>query len=409
MADFVIEHQCPQCGAPAELAEADRLLACPYCRVKSYLTTDGVFRYIIPHHAPEGRELIYYPYWRFKGMLFSCLGNKIDNRFIDASRQALISSVFPFNIGFRAQTQKLRFAAVETKGVFLKPDVSYERFFAGLLEHYTPASARSILHQEFIGETRSLIYSPFYFDPKLVDAVVNEPVSGVCLEDIPEGLFQADLPMPPIQFLAALCPKCGWDLSGEQDCLVLNCENCRSAWWEKNGKFTELKTAHLPAEGDDWVYLPFWRIQADITPIRLKSYADLVKTANLPKVQQPGWDKIPFRFWNPAFKVHPQNYLTIASHVTMNPPPQETTTGPPDGAALRVSLPLKEAVETLKLNVAKIIHPVERRAELLPKIQITANRFLLVYIPFKDTRLEFVQPRLNLAVNKNALLHAQNL
>ena len=111
MTSFIIEHQCPQCGAPAELEETDRLFECGYCRVKSYLTVPDYFRYTLPHHAPAGKELIYFPYWRFKGMLFSCLKKNIDMRFLDVSHQALGSVHFPVNIGFRGQTQKLRFAA----------------------------------------------------------------------------------------------------------------------------------------------------------------------------------------------------------------------------------------------------------------------------------------------------------
>lgn len=409
MTNFVIEHQCPQCGAPAELSETDRLLTCGFCRVRSYLTPRGIFRYVIPHHAPEGKEIIYYPYWRFKGMLFSCLAKRIENRFIDVSNQALESPDFPLNIGFRAQSQKLRFAAAETKGLFIKPGISFDKIFDRVRKRFTPRPPEAVFHQEFIGETRSLIYSPFYFDPKLMDAVTNQPVSQARPKDMPKGLLQVDRGLKPINFLAALCPECGWDLSGDSDSLVLTCENCRTAWWEKNGKLAQLETAHFHETGDDLVYLPFWRIQADVTPIRLKTYADLIKIANMPKVSKPGWDKIPFYFWNPAFKVRPQRYLTIATNVTLNQPTEKAVPGHPVGTIQSVTLPLKEALESIKLNLANFIRPMASRVELLPQIDIKPRRFLLVYIPFKNTRLELIQPRLNLAVNKNVLFHARNL
>jgi len=407
--DFVIEHQCPQCGAPVELSETDRLLACGFCRVRSYLAPRGVFRYVIPDHAPSGKEIIYYPYWRFKGMLFSCLAKRIENRFIDFSCQALESTHFPLNIGFRGQSQKLRFAAAETEGLFIKPGIPFEMIFDRVRERFAPELPEAVFHHEFIGETRSLIYSPFYFDPKLMDAVINQPVSQVRPEEMPDGLLRADRGPGRINFLAALCPQCGWDLSGDSDSLVLTCGNCRTAWWEKNGKLTQLETAHFHQTGDDLVYLPFWRIQADVSPIRLKTYADLIKIANLPKVAAPGWDRIPFFFWNPAFKVRPQNYLTIAANVTLNQPAEKAVPGHPAGAVRSVTLPLKEAVESIKLNLAGFIRPMEARVDLLPQIDIKPRRFLLIYIPFKNTRLELVQPRLNLAVNKNVLSHARNL
>jgi ribosomal protein S27AE len=406
--DFVIQHQCPQCGAPAELSETDRLLACGFCRVRSYLTIRGVPRYVIPHHAPQGKEVFYYPYWRFKGMLFSCMSRRIENRFLDVSHQALLSHHFPPNIGFRAQTQKLRFAAGEAEGRFLKPGVSFDDIFAKLREQYAP-SAGPLLHQEFIGETRSLIYSPFYFDSKLLDAVVNTPVSNVRREQMPEGMLQSDDRHRPIGFLAALCPNCGGDLEGDSDCLVMTCRGCKRAWWEQKGRLVPLKTSHFSGNGDRLVYLPFWRIQADVAPVRLETYADLVKIANLPRAVQPGWDKIPFRFWNPAFKLRPQSYLTIATQVTLGQPMEKAVSGPPGGTAHGVTLPIQEALESLKLNIANFLRPLEARMEIMPQLEIKPHRFSLVYIPFKDTRLELVQPRLNLAVNKSVLSHARNL
>ena len=70
---LVIEHQCPQCGAPATLEETERLFTCPFCRVKSYLVTRDYFRYMLPHAAPAGKSLVFLPYWRFKGSFFVSL------------------------------------------------------------------------------------------------------------------------------------------------------------------------------------------------------------------------------------------------------------------------------------------------------------------------------------------------
>jgi ribosomal protein S27AE len=409
MTSFIIEHQCPQCGAPAELEETDRLFQCGFCRVKSYLTAPGFFRYTIAHHAPAGKELIYYPYWRFKGMFFSCLKKNIDMRFLDVSHQALQSIHFPVNIGFRGQTQKLRFAASQEQCTFIKPDVGFDDVLALWREQYSAKLQKPILHQDFIGETWSMIYAPFYLDTRVMDAVLNEPVSPALADQIADGLLQADERDWPINFLATLCPHCGWDLAGERDALALTCDNCHRVWWERKGRLEELKVAHVPTKDPAPIYLPFWRIQADVSNVKLETYADLVKTANLPKVVQPGWDQTPFYFWNPAFKVRPHSYLTIASNVTLNQPMEKIEPGRPQGEALPVNLPLKEAVESLKLNMAQFIRPVERRPELIPDMQIRPRRFLLIYLPFKDTPFELVQPKINLAVSKSVLEHAKNL
>lgn len=409
MTSFVIEHQCPQCGAPAELEETDRLFRCGFCRVKSYLTAPDFFRYTLPHHAPAGKELIYFPYWRFKGMFFSCLKKNFDMRFLDVSHQALGSVHFPVNIGFRGQTQKLRFAAAQEGCTFLRPDLPFGEVLSLWRDQFSAKLPKPVLHQEFIGETWSLIYAPFYLDDRVMDAVLNEPVSEARADEIAEGLLQPDQPQWPIGFLATLCPHCGWDLSGERDALALTCDNCERVWWERKGRLEELKTAHVPATDPAPVYLPFWRIRADVSHVRLESYADLIKTANLPKVAQPGWDQMPFYFWNPAFKVRPQSYLTIASNVTLNQPHEKIEPGKPRAEAQPVNLPLKEAVESLKLCLGQFMRPMERRLELIPRIDIRPRKALLVYLPFQDTPFELVQPKINLAVSKSALAHAKNL
>ncbi len=410
MTSFIIEHQCPQCGAPAELEETDRLIRCEFCRVGSYLTMSKFFRYAIPHKAPAGADVIYYPYWRFKGMLFSCLNGKIENRFMDVSQQALQSHHFPINIGFRGQTQKLRFAAVEEEAAFIKPQIPFEKVLEDWTRQYSARFRGDILHQDYIGETYSLIYAPYYLKKHVFDGVLNQPASSMKVDQIEDGLLQTDTPRWPIHFLATLCPQCGWDLDGDRDSLTLTCGNCETVWWSKKGQLSQLKTAHVPRSGPEWIYLPFWRIQSDIDTITLDSYADLIKVANLPKVVQPGWEQKPFYFWNPAFKVRPQSYLTIATNVTLNQPVDAFEAGLPKKANLHaVNLPLREAVESLKLNLANFMKPREKQWQLLPRTDIKARRFLLIYIPFKDTHHELVQPDLNLALSKNMLAHAKNL
>lgn len=391
------------------MEETDRVFRCEYCRVGSYLTVPDFFRYILPPKAPAGKELIYFPYWRYKGMLFSCLAKKVQNRFVDISHQALRSSHFPINIGFRGQTQKIRFATADIRGTFIKPQIPFSQLLDMWSDQYSAGLPKPILHQDWIGETRSLVYAPFYLDKQVMDGILNEPVSQAVVDEIPQSLLEPDEPKWPITFLAILCPQCGWDLNGERDSLALNCTNCQTVWQAKKGKLEQLNTAHVPEKGDDWVYMPFWRIKADVSDITLDSYADLIQVANLPKVAQPGWEQIAFSFWSPAFKVRPQNFLTLATNVTLNQPVQRLLSGQPKGRLQAVNLPLQEAVESLKLNLAGFMRPRKKMADLIETIRIRARRFLLIYLPFKDTPHELVHPDLNLSINKNLLVHSKNL
>lgn len=404
------------------MEETDRLFQCEFCKVKSYLTAKGVFHYVLPSSAPPDQHLIYFPYWRFKGMLFSCLPGKIAERFIDVSHQAIGSMHFPFSVGFRSQALKLRFATADLPGRFLTPVLKFEEVVEKFIERFSRDLREPILHQAQIGETVSIIYTPYYLkdNGRLYDAVLDQPAPATLAEELDLNAFAGgDAPFR-IDFLATLCPHCGWDLTGRRDSLVLACRNCHRAWKARGKRLTELKLAHLPTGSDaKLLYLPFWRIKADVSGVPLSSYADMVRAANLPRVPQPEWEKRPFRFWGPAFKVRPQFYLRLATSVTLNQPveklaarlpPTASSADSSTGAATHpVNLPLSEAVETLKLNIASFLTPRERLTDLLPQIEITARKFLLVYLPFEERHHEYVHPGMNLAIHKNQLQLAHNL
>jgi predicted RNA-binding Zn-ribbon protein involved in translation (DUF1610 family) len=409
MTDFIIEHQCPQCGAPAELAETDRLFRCGFCRVASYLTTPDLFRYVLPHKVKTGQEIFYYPYWRFKGMSVACLPHKIESRIVDFSQRALDGADFPPSVGFRGQTQKLRFASALAGGRFLKPQSSQTDFVSSLEPRLTENLPRPILHQVCIAETVSLLYAPFYLDTQLIDALIDRPVPGIRSESVEPLLACAETPNWPIRFIAAICPHCGQDLKGERDALALSCANCSTLWRAEGERLGAMECFHVAGTERTAIHLPFWRIEAEVSSISLTTLADLVRVGNLPKVVQPSWEERPFYFWSPAFKVRPQNLLNIGSHLTLNQPADDLAPGPPDGAVQSVNLPLTEAMDSLKPILAGFMRPRERMVELLPKIDIRLRRAAVVFLAFSQTRHEWVHDGLRLAVNKNTIGHARNL
>jgi len=407
--NLLIDYQCPQCGAPATLEETDRLFECGFCRVKSYLVQRGYFRYLLPNKAPAGKELVYFPYWRFKGMTFACIPSGIKNRYVDLSYQAINSQFFPASVGLRSQTLKLKFVTPETEGLFLKPALQLDKVMKIVEDRFKATLPKPILHQSYIGDTLSMLYAPFYVDNKIHDAVLNKPVSPSLPEEFDLDVFGGGRPDWGMDFLPTLCPACGWDLEGERDALVLNCKNCSTAWRPHKKKLEKLSVAYLPGEGENLIYLPFWRIKAETSGLQLDSYADLIRVANLPKVVQEGMHTERFHFWGLAFKVRPQNYLRLASSITLSQPPEELISEFPNERALQVNLPLKEAVETLKLNLASFMKPRQTLNERLPEITITPKSYLLVYLPFNEGYHEYLLPKLNLAINKNQLALAKNL
>ncbi|NNL42767.1 MAG: hypothetical protein HKO79_09770 [Desulfobacterales bacterium] len=406
--NFLIDYQCPQCGAPAVLDETDRLFSCEYCRVKSYLTTKDYFRYTLPSKAPENIKVLYFPYWRFKGMLFSCVSDGVREKYLDISYQAIHSPFFPMTVGWRSQALKLKFVTPDTEGRFLEPGQPFENVmdtFEGRLIGSVP---KPVFHQAHIGESLSLIYSPFYTNSRIYDAVLNEPVSSSLPDDFTESVFPGGNPDWKIEFLPTLCPECGWDMDGRRDSVVLICKNCDSLWQPEDNEFKKIKFAHFEEKEKDIIYLPFWRIRADVSEIELKSYADLVKIANLPKFVKQNYD-IKFSFWSPAFKIRPQTFRPLAQKVTLFQPREKLIYNLPEAELYPVTLPLSEAVETLKINLVSFIKPQKKWLPKLCDIEIRPRSFLLVYVPFIEKHHELIGLSSNFTITKNQLKMAGNL
>ncbi len=377
--------------------------------MKSYLQTKRYFRYELPDKIPAHQHLVFLPYWRFKGMLFSCVPRKIQHQFVDVSLQAIQSHLFPNTLGFRSQVLKLKFSRQAPPARYLQHNLPLETVTQTLRQRYKPRGSRNIIHQAFIGDTVSMIYAPFYVDKYLYDGVLNEPISPERTYDLNLHSLPEAKPSSGIHFLATLCPYCGWDLEGQRDSLVLHCTNCASVYQPEDRGFSKLSAAYMPGPGEPQRYMPFWRFKADIMGLKLATYTDLVREANLPKVVPPGFAEAPFHFWSPAFKIRPQFLLRLSQNLTVSQPTGPFQTGVPKGNLHQVNLPLTEGIESLKLVLAGIIKPRSKIETILADIQVKPRSYILVYLPFVEKHHDLVQPDLGIAINKNMLAHAKNL
>ena len=365
---------------------------------------------MLPDAAPKNKNLLFFPYWRFKGMLFSCVSNGIEHRFADVSHQAVNSSYLPVSVGLRSQALKLQFVLPETKGRFIKPNQSVEKIMDIFDKRFTKSLPGPVFHQSHIGKTLSLIYSPFYIDGKILyDAVLNKPVSPVLPDDFDIEYFPDGSPDCQITFIPTLCPNCGWDMDGARDSLILNCRNCNSVWKSSGNGLKSIKFAHIRGEGDNIIYFPFWRIKTEISGIKLDSYADLVRVANIPKKIRKKWNDIEFRFWTLAFKVRPRIFLQLSRNITFSQPRDKFISELPDARLHPVTLPVTEAVESLKINLANFIKPRGKLYPLLGDIKIRPKSYLLTYIPFEVRHHEFIHTAFHLVINKNHISLAGNL
>jgi hypothetical protein len=271
-------------------------------------------------------------------------------------------------------------------------------------ERYHKQISQMIFHQEFVGETISLIYSPFTYQDGLIDAVINKPVSSF-VKDIDS--LKSESPLRPVKFVPTLCPDCGWDMEGEKNSLILICRNCNSVWLPRFNGFKKIAFAVVPGKGD--FFLPFWQIFATVFGVNLNSYADFVRLANLPKVIQAGWHSQPFRLWSLAFKVRPNSFIQLNCAITLAQPKVKKTRYLPETVFQPVTLPIAEAVESLKITLGELARPQKHFLPRLSGIQIKPKKFRLVFIPFRETSHEYHNNELGLAVNKSQLNLATNL
>lgn len=406
-----VQLQCPQCGAPAVLEECDRLLCCSYCRVNLYLTCKEHFSYFLPPGNPFRENLFFVPYWRFRGMAFSCAETAVSQRVVDASILAVPFKSFPVSLGLRPQALRLRFVTPELEWTFVPPRVAFKAFMAKLIRRIPiggGAEARlPSFHRAFVGETVSLIYTPFYVrDHELYDAVLEEPVAPLPQEGASRLLQSVSerSATGTVGFVPTICPYCGWDLAGERDSLVCLCRNCESVWQLSADGLQKLDFAVSAGDLEAPVYLPFWKIRVRLSGIELESYADLAKLANLPHVIRDRWRREPVSFWFPAFKVNPRLFLRLGKTLTLAQPGKQLQQGLPEAADCHpVTLPVGEAVEAIKLAIAAVGVPKRLVFPRLDRIDVQLQGYSLVYIPFSAGATEFVQTELRVSINRHAL------
>lgn len=406
---FTIEQECPQCGAPIEMDETDHLLRCPYCDVKNYLYTPNYLRYVLPHKAPD-KEIIYAPYLRFKGNVYFCKGMTVGHRVIDITNVGLEFKGLPSSLGIRPQAMKMRFVTRETEGSFLRFSLKAVDIIAKAGKLSSGSASARILHRAFIGETMSLIYLPLYVDrDRLFDAVLNRPITE--LPDGREGLEQAINRNPKwqIQFLATLCPQCGWNLDGERDSVLMTCGNCETAWEVLEGKFIRVNHSVVPGQGEESVYLPFWKISAKADAVDINSFADFVRVTNQPRVVGEEWESEYMALWSPAFKIRPKIFLNVARQFTISQKHFKTEETIPGKNLHPVTLPRTEAVQALKVILAGSTVNKKNIFPNLPRIKFEIKDTTLVYLPFTDTGHEMTQQDLRISINKNTLQFGRQL
>jgi hypothetical protein len=165
----------------------------------------------------------------------------------------------------------------------------------------------------------------------------------------------------------------------------------------------------IPAWGDGITHLPFWKMKVNVEGIPLRSYADLLRTANAPIVTKGAWEKEDACFWAPAFKVTPEVFLRLAHGLTLFHFEEEIEKRLPEESLSPVTLPSGEAVESIKVTLARVA--AEKRF-ILPRLEEIVVRLLehsLVYLPFSSAGIEFIQLQTQCCIQKSHLRFGRSL
>ena len=414
--DLSVEQGCPQCGAPVSIAESDRFFVCPFCKVSNFIVNPAGARYALPcgnSLDQESGDLYFIPYIRFRGSVFLVSGREVSHRIVDTTQLGFTDHLFSPSLGLRPQAMKLKRVSFQTSGRFLPLTIKTQSILARAanLSDMASRSNSEMLHRAYIGESLSFIYLPVRQDERnLFDAVTNSPLSPA-----PTDTFLQERSKPfqrkwQSEFIAALCPQCGWELKGEGDCLAVPCTNCDTAW-EVSGKgLKELEWQQEESRDAMAMWLPFWKISTDIPELSISTFADYVRVTNQPLPGgRPRKEEL-MSFFIPAFKVRPKIFLQTATRITLSQNHfQLAPGGGPISRRYPANLARSEARQSLKVILAASALNKKEVYPLLPRIRFTNVCATLVYLPFHDDGHDFIQEQSGVTIAKSVLSWGKKL
>ncbi len=442
--DIKIEQACPQCGAPIVIKETDRLLTCPYCEVKSFIRSSGIFRYYLPPREDYNQDklLLYVPYLRFKGNIFVINEAGIGHKVMDTTQVGVDIPGLPPSLGIRPQVMPvkrlvpqisgryfpltIKARAVLEKAIRLTPlrverretvrkpvnydgrNVTYD--ISTKIKTVEYSSHSRFLHRAFIGETVSFVYLPVEkTEDTLLDAITGSTLLRL---NQPSGDRMAAITFKPrwqAEFTSTLCPRCGENLTGEGDCLVMSCANCDTVWALGRKKLEPVTWQMVPGNQKTALYLGFWRIAGEIAALDIRSFGDFIRRTNQPMMVRSAWEQRQMSFWIPAFKLRPKVFLRVGRQATIGQWRLTPGSGHVSGTMYPVTLPASEALQSVKVILAASTAGRKKIFPFLPKVRLEKTATTLVYLPFVDKGHDWYQPESGITVSKAVLRFGRSL
>jgi len=347
--------------------------------------------------------MIYIPYIRFKGCSYACTDTSIVSRVVDLTLRGAHVDGFPLSLGVRPQAMKLRIARIkDMPGTFMGSSLSTEDALREIVRHIKVAGTTEY-YCASIGETVSIVYQPAYVrDGRLYDAVLDRPVgswkghlSADCCESRAEAGWD-------VTFLPTLCPRCGWNLDGERDSVVLTCPNCVTMWEGDGNGLRPVEFGTAESRTPRVNYLPFWRIVVAGRGRATASFAEFLRVTRQPVLIRKQWEQEPMAFWVPAFKIRPRLFLRIGSQLTVTHPNPGLKKVLPATNLFPVTLPKAEAYQSLTLIVAASAMAKPLIFPHLRGMKLHADSSRLAYLPFRQSSHDLIEEHTGLTFPRKA-------
>lgn len=404
---FQIQLPCPQCGGRVILEDTDRLFHCPFCRVRLALQATPQHTYVFsPKDSYRFRPLTYLPYWRFRGLAFALKADEVRHRILDVSAAAVGFPGMPSSLGLRPQAVPLSFYSPEIPGTFVEPTFPCKKWLKSLdfgLKDRSRPWASSMTYHALIGESVSLVYTPFFErNGTMHDAVTGRPLTSWSNE-LGHGIPAINT-QPRLDFLPTLCPRCGGDMDGERDALVLQCRTC-SRHWEMCGRaWHAVEVGRIAGVDEETVGAPFWVLDVAAQGFSLETVADFLTLTRAAALGPSKRTDQPFRFWVPAFKIAPQFFLRLGRAATV----AQLETDAAASAHLpnhlyQVTLPSVEAFQACPILLGATSPAKEELLSKLRRAHLAFRGKKLVYLPLRRLSSEWLLEPFGLAFPLHAL------
>lgn len=414
--ELTVQQPCPTCGADIFLHEDDRLVQCEYCDVHNYKAHQTLPRYYLPPRLPShvSKEQVFFtPYLRFKGTVYYCQSKKVHHKLIDTTRVGFPLKDLPLSLGLRPQAMNVSPVTHVVEGQFLRQAIKARSIFndvSKLATLFAEDKKNPVLHRAFIGETISRVYLPLYvYHGYLYDGVSHAKLGPSSLIDtFRSAIIAVNSGWEP-KFISTICPECGAVMEGSRDTLVMSCHNCESLWQEVGGRFEKVDFGVVRSTTGEGIYLPFWYVEPEVSGYELSTLADYLVLTNQPiAVMKKHQDKR-LAFIIPAFKVNPNTFLNAAKNFTS----VQLAFADVEHCSIKdsypVTLPHKEAVQSLKTVLAAGAVSAKKVFAVLENLAFRVTAQKLLYLPFHWVGHDVRQEQTGFSFSSAALRFGRSL